>query len=48
MVWKKTKLCSYLEQAYADIPNVQLFNTGFDDAIEAVKLFDCGGNRLLL
>lgn len=44
----KTKLCSYLEQAYADIPNVQLFNTGFDDAIEAVKLFDCGGNRLLL
>ena len=45
---EKTKLCSYLEQAYADIPNVQLFNTGFDDAIEAVKLFDCGDNRLLL
>ena len=43
-----TELYSYVSQAYQGIPNVQFYNTGFDDAIETVWVFDCSGDKLLV
>ncbi len=45
---RKTNLCDYLSRTYEGIAGVQFFNTGFDDALEAIKVIDCGGDKLKL
>ncbi len=44
----ETDLYKHLKQAYAGIQGTQFFNTGFDDALEAIKVFDCSGVKLKL
>ena len=43
-----TELCNHLRLAYAGIPGTQFFNTGFDDALEVMKIIECSGDNLKL
>ena len=43
---QETDLCDHLRRAYEGIQGTQFFNTGFDDALEAIKIVDCSGDKL--
>lgn len=45
---RPTELYNYLNEAFKGVDNVQMFNTGFDDLLEVIKIVDCTGNNLRL
>ena len=43
-----TALHTHLQDTFREDQFVQYFNTGYDDALEAISFVACDGNRLLL
>ena len=43
-----TDLYTHLQTTFREDPFVQYFNTGYDDALEAISFVACEGTKLLL
>ena len=43
-----TQLYEHLKETFRDNTLVQYFNTGYDDALEAISLIECNGRYLVM